>query len=150
MLPHAYKVGLYSMEAAIDAERELRTQILMISALAIIVALLFSLLLSHGLSVPIHKLVAGTEAIRKGDFNVKVASTTHDEIGQLARSFNEMASDLALKEKYHNLLNMVTDRDVAAELMGGNVALGGGEAGSERAVLRYTRIHGPDPGDGSS
>ncbi len=125
MLPHAYKVGLYSMEAAIDAERELRTQILMISALAIIVALLFSLLLSHGLSVPIHKLVAGTEAIRKGDFNVKVASTTHDEIGQLARSFNEMASDLALKEKYHNLLNMVTDRDVAAELMGGNVALGG-------------------------
>lgn len=124
-LPHAYKVGLYSMEGAIDAERELRSQILMISALAIMVALMISLLLSHGLSVPIHKLVVGTEAIRKGDFDVKVKATTHDEIGQLATSFNEMAQDLALKEKYHNLLNMVTDRDVAAELMSGNVALGG-------------------------
>jgi len=124
-LPQAYKVGLYSMEAAIDAERELRTQILMISALAIMVALMISLLLSHGLSVPIHKLVEGTEAIRKGEFAVKVQATTHDEIGQLATSFNEMAQDLALKEKYHNLLNMVTDRDVAAELMSGNVTLGG-------------------------
>jgi class 3 adenylate cyclase/HAMP domain-containing protein len=124
-LPHAYKVGLYSLGSALEAEEELRSQMLMFSALAIMGALVFSLLLSHGLSVPLHQLVRGTEAIKAGDFSVKVPVSSHDELGQLAGSFNEMAVDLALKEKYHNVLNMVTDKDVAAELMKGHVALGG-------------------------
>ena len=124
-LPQAYKVGLYSLGPAMEAEEELRSQMLMFSALAIIGALMISLLLSHGLSVPLHQLVDGTAAIKQGNFDVRVPVSSHDEIGQLAESFNDMAVDLALKEKYHNVLNMVTDKDVAAELMQGNVALGG-------------------------
>jgi len=124
-LPQAYKVGLYSLGPAMEAEEELRSQILMFSALAIAGALIISLFLSHGLSVPLHQLVEGTEAIKRGNFDVRVPVRSHDEVGQLAESFNEMAGDLALKEKYHNVLNMVTDKDVAAELMRGNVALGG-------------------------
>lgn len=124
-LPQVNRVVLYSLGKAQEAEEELRSQILMFSGLAIVVALIISLLLSHGLSVPLHQLVDGTEEIKQGNFEVKVPVSSKDELGQLAQSFNEMTTDLALKEKYHNVLNMVTDKDVASELMKGQVTLGG-------------------------
>ena len=121
----AWKVGLYSWEGALRAQRELRTQILGFGAFALVAALLLSLLLSHSLSVPINELVGGTAHIRAGDFGIKVPVRSSDEIGQLARSFNEMAEGLALKEKYHDVLVKVTDKDVAAQLLSGEVLLGG-------------------------
>jgi len=124
-LPVAYKVGLYSWEAALRAQAEVQSQILGFSALALLGALAFSLLLSHGLSVPLKELVSGTAEIQRGNFEVKVPVRSRDEIGQLATSFNEMAQGLALKEKYHNVLNMIADKDVAQQLMSGKVALGG-------------------------
>ena len=50
---------------------------------------------------------------------------SNDEFGQLARAFNETAEELALKEKYRDVLNKVTDKAVADRLMSGDVALGG-------------------------
>jgi class 3 adenylate cyclase len=124
-LSKAYKVGLFSWALAVKAESELRDKILMFTGLAVVIALVISLLLSHGLSVPLNQLVKGTEAIKRGDYEVKVSVGGSDELGQLAASFNEMADGLALKERYHNVLNMVTEKDVAAELMSGDVVLGG-------------------------
>lgn len=123
--PTAYQVGLYSLAAAQKDKRELRWKILTASALVLLGALALSLVISHGLAVPIRELVAGTEAIQSGDFAVKVPVRSRDEIGRLATSFNEMAAGLALKEKYRSVLDLVTDKGVAQELINGSVALGG-------------------------
>jgi signal transduction histidine kinase len=40
-------------------------------------------------------MVAATEAMARGDFSQRITATSHDEIGTLARSFNEMAAELA-------------------------------------------------------
>lgn len=125
LLPTAYKVGLYSWEGALKAQAELRTQILGFSAAALVGALLVSLLLAHGLSVPIRELVGGTEQISRGNFAVQVPVRSRDDLGQLARSFNEMAAGLALKEKYHSILHTIADKDVAQQLLEGKIALGG-------------------------
>jgi len=124
-LPVAYKVGLYSWEGALKAQAELRWQILGFSGLALAGALGLSLFLAHNLSEPLNALTAGTAEIQRGNFSVKIPVRTHDEIGRLTTSFNEMAEGLALKDRYHNLLNMVTDKDVAQELISGKFALGG-------------------------
>lgn len=124
-LPLAYKVGLYSWESALKAQAELRTQILGFSGAALVGALLVSLLLSHGLSVPIRELVGGTEQISKGNFAVQVPVRGQDDMGQLAQSFNEMAAGLALKDKYHSILHTIADKDVAQQLLEGKIALGG-------------------------
>ena len=124
-LPVAYKIGLYSWESALKAQAELRTQILGFSGAALVGALLVSLLLSHGLSVPIRELVGGTEQISKGNFAVQVPVRGQDDMGQLAQSFNEMAAGLALKEKYHSILRTIADKDVAQQLLEGKIALGG-------------------------
>ncbi|MBW8039008.1 MAG: HAMP domain-containing protein [Planctomycetes bacterium] len=51
-------------------------------------------LLSRIITAPIHKLHKGTEIIGEGNLDYKVGTDTKDEIGQLARAFDMMTSDL--------------------------------------------------------
>jgi signal transduction histidine kinase len=44
---------------------------------------------------PLREMVGATEAMARGDFSQRVTATSHDEIGTLARAFNQMASELA-------------------------------------------------------
>lgn len=124
-LPIAYKVGLYSWASALQAQHELRSKIILYTSGAFALGLLASLFLAHGLAVPIRELVSGTNKIKAGNYEVKVPVRSRDELGTLATSFNEMTEGLALKDKYHNVLNLVVDPDVARELMSGKVVLGG-------------------------
>ena len=124
-LPTAYQVYLFSLGDALRDQRALRLQILAFGVLALAGALGVSLLLSNSLAVPLRELVAGTHEIQRGNFDVRVAIRSRDEIGQLTASFNDMAGGLALKERYRHVLNMVADEQIAAELLGGNVVLGG-------------------------
>ena len=124
-LPVAYKIGLYSWAGALEAQAALRHLLLRFTVVAIVAALLLSLLLSHGLSVPIRELVRATERISAGDFAIHLPERGEDDLGRLAKSFNEMAADLALKEKYHSILHTIADKDVAQQLLEGKLTLGG-------------------------
>ena len=123
--PPAAQVCLYSLAAVQAEQRDLRWRIGGFGAVALAGALGLILLISHGLTVPIRELVSGTGEIRRGNFNVKVPVRSRDEIGHLAASFNEMAEGLALSRRYQTVLAQVADKEVAAALMRGAVALGG-------------------------
>jgi class 3 adenylate cyclase len=118
-------VGLFSMEEAAYEQAKLFRIILGAGAMALVVALVVILLLSRGLSRPIHALVRGTNEIREGNYSVRVNVPGSDELGQLSAAFNEMAKDLALNEKYHAVLTQVADKGIARALMRGEVTLGG-------------------------
>jgi signal transduction histidine kinase len=51
--------------------------------------------LAKGLTSPLREMASATEAMARGDFSRRVQATSHDEIGALARSFNQMAAELA-------------------------------------------------------
>jgi class 3 adenylate cyclase len=125
VLPVAYKVGLYSWKSAHEAETDLRNQIIALGGLTLLGALILSLVISHNFTVPIRQLVAGTAEIRKNNFSIRVPVRERDEFGQLAESFNAMAEGLALKDKYHHLLNLMADREVAEQLLQSPLALSG-------------------------
>jgi class 3 adenylate cyclase len=124
-LPTAYQVSLYSLADAIKEQRDLKTRILTFGGLTLLGALFISLLLTHGLSVPLRELAAGANEIQRGNFAVKVRVRSRDDLGKLASSFNEMAEGLALKEKYRTVLNLVSDEKVAHQLINNQAALGG-------------------------
>jgi nitrogen fixation/metabolism regulation signal transduction histidine kinase len=44
---------------------------------------------------PIQALVKGTRAVAQGDFNMRLPLTSHDELGMLVHSFNDMTKRLA-------------------------------------------------------
>ena len=88
-------------------------------------AVLIGLVLSRGFARPVRALVAATERVAAGDYEVRVEATTRDELGTLAEAFNEMTHGLMLKERYRGVLDKVVSRDIADELLKGEITLGG-------------------------
>lgn len=80
--------------------------------IALTVSVLFSILISVGLTRPIKKLTSATHGFSKGDWSTRVEITSKDEIGELATSFNRMADRLERLEKVRK--NLIAD--VAHEL----------------------------------
>jgi nitrogen fixation/metabolism regulation signal transduction histidine kinase len=66
--------------------------VLLLSALAAAGGAFF---LSRRLVAPLEALVAGTEAVARGDFDTRLTPTTRDEVGFLLRAFNDMTARLA-------------------------------------------------------
>jgi class 3 adenylate cyclase len=123
--PPTYQVSIYSMAEATQNQQDLEALIIRFGSVLLAGALLISLLLSHGFSAPIRELVAATGEVQKGNFDVRVMVRSKDEVGRLTKSFNEMTAELALKEKYRAVLDMVADKDVAHQMVHGAMALGG-------------------------
>lgn len=123
--PLACQVAIYSLKKELAEESELQQKIINIGLIALAGAMLLILYLSKGLIKPVHELVAATEQVRQGNYDVVVPVRSRDEIGQLATSFNEMAEGLKLNRKYQRLLSQIADRLVAEQLINVEGALGG-------------------------
>lgn len=94
-----------------------------VAALAIAVGV--SVLLSRGLTRPVHALVDATSRVAHGDYQAHVEVRSRDELGRLAGAFNEMTHGLLLKEQYRGVLDKVVSPEIADELLKGDVVLGG-------------------------
>ena len=62
-------------------------------------ALAIGAYLARSITRPIGALVKGTEAIARGDFGAKIEVLSGDELGALARSFNDMVDRLAAHQR---------------------------------------------------
>jgi signal transduction histidine kinase len=67
----------------------------MAGILAAALALVFVFFLARGMTSPLREMVEATELMARGDFSRHVTETSRDEIGTLARAFNQMADELA-------------------------------------------------------
>jgi class 3 adenylate cyclase len=92
---------------------------------ALLLSALLGAALSRSLTRPVRALVAATGRVAEGDYEAEVKVASHDEMGTLADAFNDMTRGLLLRERYRSVLNKVVSHDVAAELMKGDVELGG-------------------------
>lgn len=88
-----------------------------VAVLILFSATWFGFYVARGINVPIQKLAEGTEAVARGDLNVRIAVSATDEIGTLVDSFNRMAADLStgksnLEEANQSLIqsNLESDR----------------------------------------
>ena len=70
--------------------------VLIIEALifGLLISVALSLLLSKTMVTPIQRLTEGTLRVAEGDFSEKIEVASHDEIGVLTDTFNDMASQL--------------------------------------------------------
>ena len=70
-----------------------------LTGLAAILGLTFSLFVSSGITRPVRRLLDGTRAVEAGRLDGSIDVTTHDEIGQLTTAFNAMVAQLRRNEK---------------------------------------------------
>ena len=78
--------------------QNLARTLLVLAAFLIILLTLLSLNLARSFIKPIHRLMEATKAIAGGQKEVAVNVTSDDEFGELSRSFNQMAQNLAQRE----------------------------------------------------
>ena len=88
-----------------------------LTVLASILGLLFSLFISTGITKPVRRLLDGTRAVEAGRLDGSIDVTTRDEIGQLTTAFNKMVEQLRLKEQLRETFGRYVDPRVVEGLI---------------------------------
>ena len=123
--PAADWVSVYSMAELAAQQRTLAMRILLIGVAVLLIATLVAGALSRQLALPVANLVKAAQSVRGGDYAINLPPTRTFEMNNLGSAFNEMAAGLALRDRYHSVLQKVTDPRVAAEMVAGRIKLGG-------------------------
>jgi adenylate cyclase len=114
-----------SYDKALAPLYALRLRIAGIGAAALAVALLIGSGLAGGIIQPVRTLVAGMHEVLKGNLRYRSKIAREDEIGFLARSFNEMVGGLEERQHIKDTFGRFVSRDVAAAVLDGRVPLEG-------------------------
>lgn len=121
----AWRVSAFPLDGVLGPFESIQRVEALAGVGSLALAVLIGLVLSRGFARPVRALVAATERVAAGDYGVRVEATTRDELGALAGAFNEMTHGLMLKEQYRGVLDKVVSRDIADELLKGEITLGG-------------------------
>ncbi|MBT8487444.1 MAG: PAS domain S-box protein [Gemmatimonadetes bacterium] len=106
---------LVKVDAAEQMEpiREVRDQLIRIGMILAAFAIVAAFVISFRVAQPILKLSAAADRIHEGDLSARSGVQREDEVGLLARTFDEMAEGLEeqvrLLTEYHQFFNMSLD-----------------------------------------
>ena len=81
-------------------------------------ALAVTQLLAVGMTSPLRQMTAAAGRMATGDYAVRVADTSSDEVGDLARAFNTMARDLSLVDRQRRELVANVSHELRTPLAG--------------------------------
>ncbi|MFS0615661.1 ATP-binding protein [Lederbergia ruris] len=106
-----------SLSVLKDMTQKTTRIILLAAGIAIILTTFFAFFLSTKITAPLRKMKEAAFQVSKGEFDTKVPFLSHDEIGELAIAFNQMAKRLKInmnvlsqeKEQLKSILNSMAD-----------------------------------------
>lgn len=114
-----------SEDIILEPARYVRRQAFFITGLVLSGAVFFVFLFSITLTNPIEKLVEVTRKVAAGNFDVQADIHSHDEVGELAGSFDAMVHGLKERDKIKNVMNKFHGSAITDDLMKGDLQLGG-------------------------
>lgn len=86
--------------------------------IAALVALGCVRFLARGLTTPLREMAAAAQAMAQGDYTQRVTATSRDEVGRLARAFNQMAAELAETDRLRRDLVANVSHELRTPLAG--------------------------------
>ena len=109
--------------------RVLETALIVIGLVGLLLSVLAVAGIASSLSRPVLRLAEKAQRVEAGDYTSQPSEELgrRDELGQLARSFQNMTAGLAERDKVRDLLGKVTSPAIAAELTRRQLTLGGEE-----------------------
>ena len=119
-----------------DSVSHITRIIIIATAVIAVLAVIAAYFIARRITQPVRKLTKAVKGISTGHLEQKIAVTTNDEIGALARAFNEMSAGLkanidaisAEKTKLTNILSKMADGVIMTDA-NGNVLLANLTAG---------------------
>ena len=70
------------------------------AAAASVLGLVMIQLLARGMTSPLRDMARAAKAMARGDYSRRVTASSRDEVGDLARAFNEMAAELSEVDRF--------------------------------------------------
>ncbi len=107
-------------EDAYLAVRQMRRNLLAWLLFSVLVSATGALVMARRISKPVTIVARGADEIAKGNFELQITNShkkSKDEIGQLTRAFNHMASSLAEKEKIKGAFSRFVPPLVVREIL---------------------------------
>lgn len=94
-------------------------------AVALAVAVALTVFFTRRALTPVADVVQAAHAVARGDLTRRVPETRWDDVGQLARAFNEMVGGLNDRERMRDLFGRYLSREVSEVVLAGRVTLTG-------------------------
>jgi adenylate cyclase len=114
-----------SYDQALAPLRALQRRIVIIGTAGLLGALLIGIGLAGGIIAPLQGLVAGMREVLHGNLQYRSRIERHDELGFIAKSFNEMIDGLEERELIRDTFGRFVSHDVAEAVLTGRVPLQG-------------------------
>ncbi|HTN96750.1 MAG TPA: HAMP domain-containing protein, partial [Nordella sp.] len=111
----------------VSKQRQAMVIAAIVTALAALLGLLFALLVSGGITRPVHRLLEGARAVEAGNLDHTLTVSSRDEIGHLTTAFNRMIEQLRLKEHIRRTFGKYVDPRVVEGLIDHPVLAAEGE-----------------------
>ncbi len=127
-------VTLVEEEIVMEPVYNIQKRNIYIMIIGVCIALIIIFGLAKTISNPVLALLSATIEIAKGNFKVKIKSTTSDEVGLLTNYFITMGEGLEEREKVKSILGNMIDPVVVGEAMKDMAAL---KRGSETQVTAF-------------
>ncbi len=110
---------------AFEAAKRVEHKSMYLGLVILSLAFLAGYLYSGTITWPLKQLVAVSQRIASGDFDVNLRPKNRDEVSRLALAFNEMAKGLAERDRVKQVFNKFHNKEIAEKLLSGAVNLGG-------------------------
>ena len=115
-----------SYDEALAPLRSLQRRLVVIGTAGLLGALLIGVALAGGIIAPLQGLVGGMREVLRGNLQYRSQIDRQDELGFIARSFNEMVDGLEERELIRDTFGRFVSHEVAEAVLTGRVPLQGG------------------------
>ncbi len=114
-------IDLLKADAAATARKQRIVLLvaILLTALAAALGLVFSVIVSTGLTRPVRRLLEGARAVEAGKLDETLTVTSQDEIGHLTVAFNSMVEQLRVKERIRETFGRYVDPRIVEGLISG-------------------------------
>ncbi|MBI3242073.1 MAG: FtsX-like permease family protein [Chloroflexi bacterium] len=114
-----------SAEPVDNVIRDIIQSSLLTMAAALAIAVILTIVITRRALAPMTQIADASRAVARGDLARRVPETRWDDVGQMARAFNEMVSGLNERERMRDLFGRYLSREVSEAVLAGRVTLGG-------------------------
>ncbi len=118
-------ITLASESSILKAINLTALRIIAISVAVFFLAIMIIRFFSRSLTNPIEDLVAATNSIDKGNYDIHLRPKTKDEIGYLTDRFINMSGGLAERNRLMTTFTKFVNKDIAEKAANGQLTLGG-------------------------
>lgn len=138
---NTFVVGLVSEDVILLPARKVRHAAIAFMGLLISISILGVFIFSNSITNPIEQLASLIKVVAKGNFSVSARRVirTKDEVGDLAKAFDQMTEGLKERDKVKTLFSKFHGSSIADDLINKKIGIGGS---NKQVTVFFSDIRG--------